>query len=88
MQIQLTMEVDRRNPMLCRFTSTRTLYVGTKKITNSCDANGWVTFAYEQGYYRTRAANRSGVTLLPLFRGVPSFTTHNIRSEFAAIFSF
>lgn len=48
--------------------------------------NQWVTFAYEQGYYRTRADNRSG--LLPLFRGVPSFTTHNIRSEFAAIFTF
>ena len=50
--------------------------------------NQWVTFAYEQGYYRTRAANRTGVALLPLFRGVPSYTTHNIRSEFAAIFSF
>ncbi len=48
--------------------------------------NQWITFAYEQGYYRTRAANRSG--LLPLFRGVPSYTTHNIRSEFAAIFTF
>jgi hypothetical protein len=49
--------------------------------------NQWVTFAYEQGYYRTRAANRSGLTL-PLFRGIPSFTAHNIRSEFAAIFTF
>ncbi len=48
--------------------------------------NQWVTFAYEQGYYRTRADNRAGA--LPLFRGIPSFTTHNIRSEFAAIFSF
>lgn len=48
--------------------------------------NQWVTFAYEQGYYRTRAV--SGVGTLPLFRGIPSFTTHNIRSEFAAIFSF
>ena len=48
--------------------------------------NQWVTFAYEQGYYRTRADNRAG--LLPLFRGIPSFTTHNIRSEFAAIFTF
>jgi hypothetical protein len=48
--------------------------------------NQWVTFAYEQGYYRTRADNRVG--LLPLFRGVPSFTTHNVRSEFAAIFTF
>jgi hypothetical protein len=48
--------------------------------------NQWVTFAYEQGYYRTRAANRAGA--LPLFRGIPSFTTHNIRSEFAASFSF
>lgn len=48
--------------------------------------NQWVTFAYEQGYYRTRADFRAGA--LPLFRGVPSFTTHNIRSEFAAIFTF
>jgi hypothetical protein len=48
--------------------------------------NQWVTFAYEQGYYRTRADFRAG--LLPLFRGIPSFTTHNIRSEFAAIFTF
>lgn len=50
--------------------------------------NQWITFAYEQGYYRTRATERAGVILLPLFRGVPSYTTHNIRSEFAAIFNF
>jgi len=48
--------------------------------------NQWVTFAYEEGYYRTRADARTG--LLPLFRGIPSYTSHNIRSEFAAIFSF
>ena len=48
--------------------------------------NQWVTFGYEQGYYRTRADVRTGS--LPLFRGVPSFTSHNIRSEFAAIFTF
>ena len=47
--------------------------------------NPFVTFAYEQGLYRTRAADR---VVLPLFRGIPSFTTHNVRSEFAAIFSF
>jgi hypothetical protein len=52
--------------------------------------NPWVTFAFEQGYYRTRAANRSAVDFggLPLFRGVPSYTTHNARSEFATIFTF
>ena len=48
--------------------------------------NQWVTFAYEEGYYRTRANAHTG--LLPLFRGIPSYTTHNIRSEFAAIFTF
>jgi hypothetical protein len=48
--------------------------------------NQWVTFAYEQGYYRTRSDNHAGA--MPLFRGIPSFTTHNIRSEFAAIFTF
>lgn len=48
--------------------------------------NQWLTFAYEQGYYRTRADLRTGA--LPLFRGIPSYTTHNIRSEFATIFTF
>jgi hypothetical protein len=48
--------------------------------------NSFTTFAYEQGYYRTRAANRVG--LLPLFRGIPSYTTHNVHSEFATIFTF
>jgi hypothetical protein len=48
--------------------------------------NSFTTFAYEQGYYRTRAANRFGA--LPLFRGIPSYTTHNVRSEFATIFTF
>jgi len=48
--------------------------------------NQWVTFAYEEGYYRTRADSHTG--LLPLFRGIPSYATHNIRSEFAAIFTF
>lgn len=52
--------------------------------------NSWVTFAIEQGYYRTRAANRSASDIggLPLFRGIPSYTSHNARSEFAAIFNF
>src|SRR6267142_1503069 len=52
--------------------------------------NSWVTFAFEQGYYRTRAANRSEIDFggLPLFRGIPSYTSHNIRSEFTAIFTF
>jgi hypothetical protein len=49
--------------------------------------NQWVTFAYEQGYYRTRAANRSG-EFVATVSGIPTHTTHDIRSEFAAIFSF
>jgi hypothetical protein len=48
--------------------------------------NSFVTFGYEQGLYRTRATDRFGA--LPLFRGIPSYTAHNMRSEFAAIFSF
>jgi Fe-S cluster biogenesis protein NfuA len=44
--IQITMEVDRRNPLLCRFTSARTLYVGTKTVTNTNEAKG-VTLAEE-----------------------------------------
>lgn len=48
--------------------------------------NQWITFALEEGYYRTRATDH--VAPLPLFRGIPSYTTHNIRSEFATILSF
>jgi hypothetical protein len=52
--------------------------------------NSWVTLALEQGYYRTRAANRSVLDFggLPLFRGIPSYTSHNVRSEFATVFTF
>jgi NFU1 iron-sulfur cluster scaffold homolog, mitochondrial len=40
MQNKISMEVDRRNPMLCRFTSSQTLYVGTKNVSNAQDATG------------------------------------------------
>lgn len=48
--------------------------------------NAFVTFAYELSNFRTRAANQAGA--LPLFRGIPSRETHNVRSEFATIFTF
>jgi len=48
--------------------------------------NSFITFAYEQSYFRTRAANNFAP--LPLFRGTPSRETHNNRSEFATIFTF
>jgi len=38
--IQIINEVDRRNPEICRFTSERTLYVGTKTIANADEAKG------------------------------------------------
>jgi len=38
--IQITSEIDRRDPNVCRFTSARTLYVGTKKVSNADDAKG------------------------------------------------
>jgi hypothetical protein len=49
--------------------------------------NSFVTFAWEESYFRTRAVNNAGSTL-PLFRGIPSRSTHNIRTEFATIFTF
>src|SRR5713226_1417780 len=39
-EIQSISEIDRHNPMLCRFTSSQTLYVGTKTVTGARDANG------------------------------------------------
>jgi Fe-S cluster biogenesis protein NfuA len=39
--IQITSEVDRRDTKLCRFTTTRTLYVGTKTIDSEDEAKGF-----------------------------------------------
>jgi hypothetical protein len=52
--------------------------------------NTFVTFALEEGLYRTRAANNSSLDFggLPLLRGIPSREAHNVRSEFATIFNF
>jgi Fe-S cluster biogenesis protein NfuA len=38
--IQITIEVDRRDPQVCRFTSARTLYIGAKNIFTENDAKG------------------------------------------------
>jgi Fe-S cluster biogenesis protein NfuA len=38
--IQVTVEVDQRNSNVCRFTSTRTLYVGTRNVHGKDDAKG------------------------------------------------
>ncbi|HEX8556530.1 MAG TPA: hypothetical protein VF668_00280 [Pyrinomonadaceae bacterium] len=52
--------------------------------------NAFVTFALEESLLRTRAANNSRFDTggLPLFRGAPSRATHDLRSEFATIFTF
>jgi Fe-S cluster biogenesis protein NfuA len=38
--IQITSEVDRRDASVCRFTSARTLHVGTTTVSNADDAKG------------------------------------------------
>ena len=38
--IQITIEVDQRNPKVCRFTSTRTLYIGTRNVVSKNGAKG------------------------------------------------
>lgn len=38
--IEITSEIDGRNPDVCRFTSDRTLFVGTRTITNANEARG------------------------------------------------
>jgi Fe-S cluster biogenesis protein NfuA len=39
-RIQIDSEVDRRNPNVCRFTSSQTLYVGTKTVTRRDEVEG------------------------------------------------
>lgn len=61
--------------------------------------NNWVTFAYEQSLYRTRAiagpagtacggTTTSPTPTFPLFRGNCAREWHDLRSEFATIFTF
>jgi hypothetical protein len=61
--------------------------------------NNWVTFGYEQSYYRTRALTgvSAACTATPtiascfpntLFRGLPARSWHDARSEFSTIFTF
>jgi hypothetical protein len=49
--------------------------------------NNWVTFAFEQGLYETDALP-SATGALPLFRGIPSRTWRDLRSEGGPIFTF
>ena len=48
--------------------------------------NKWVSFAYEQSLYRTRANTRTAD--LPLFEGIPQHEWRDLRSEGGVIFSF
>jgi hypothetical protein len=48
--------------------------------------NKWVSFAYEQSLYRTRA--NTAVPDFPLFEGVHQHEWHDLRSEGGVIFSF
>jgi hypothetical protein len=48
--------------------------------------NRWVSFAYEQSLYRTRANTRTAE--LPLFEGIPQHEWRDLRSEGGVIFSF
>jgi hypothetical protein len=54
--------------------------------------NKWVSFAYEQSLYRTRAntatRNAEGLPGFPLFEGIPQHEWRDLRSEGGVIFSF
>jgi phosphohistidine swiveling domain-containing protein len=74
-------DVERFNPGGARHKSP--LYAGTLYY----KLNNWVTFAFEQSLYETNAvAGPAGE--LPLFRGIPSRTWRDLRSEGGTIFTF
>jgi len=74
-------DVERFNPGGARHKSP--LYAGTLYY----KLNNWVTFAFEQSLYETNAVpGLAGA--LPLFRGIPSRTWRDLRSEGGTIFTF
>lgn len=74
-------DVERFNPGGARHKSP--LYAGTLYY----KLNNWVTFAFEQSLYETNAVAGTGGAL-PLFRGIPSRTWRDLRSEGGTIFTF
>jgi hypothetical protein len=74
-------DVERFNPGGARHKSP--LYAGTLYY----KLNNWVTFAFEQSLYETNAVPGPTGTL-PLFKGIPSRTWRDLRSEGGTIFSF
>jgi hypothetical protein len=51
--------------------------------------NSWVTFTLEESYYRTRAVgDPTGVLPFPIYRGFPTRSWHDFRSEFGPTFTF
>jgi hypothetical protein len=51
--------------------------------------NNMLSFAFEESYYRTRVVgDPTGVTPLPIYRGVPSRQWQDIRTEIGPIFTF
>jgi hypothetical protein len=50
--------------------------------------NPFVTFAYEFSYYHTRAFAGTRTPFLPIYLGRPADSWHDLRSEWATIFTF
>jgi hypothetical protein len=51
--------------------------------------NKWLTFTLEESYYRTRAVgDPTGVLPFPTFKGEPTRSWHDVRTEFGPIFTF
>jgi hypothetical protein len=51
--------------------------------------NNWVTFTFEESYYRTRAVgDPTGVLPFPTYRGFPSRSWQDLRSEIGPTFTF
>jgi hypothetical protein len=48
--------------------------------------NKYLTFAFEESYYRTRSANNVGA--LPIFRGIPSHVWHDRREQLSVMTTF
>jgi hypothetical protein len=78
---------DEANPRDVRHVAAANRAIGDLYLSNlNYKFNKYLTFAFEESYYRTRSANNVGA--LPIFRGLPAHVWHDRREQLSVMTTF